>query len=308
MKSPKKSKALEFKLKEKKEKEYLEKKYFNNLTEVLISFHLFPFFSETEAFDFGTIDIKFYNSFMRFCQRRFENRIPLYNIDLKNQEFITQNDIYQQKDDKGHYLKFGIFSIEHYCLFAENKWTWQEDKRYWEKITAKNTILNKDIFSLIYVCWVDVNQTITHIFYGKYKLYLNHCVCNLNTLLLKLTVYLDNEPIFETKYPSKEQKDKCRERHAKSMEEDNNNKNKGRMGLFRGLRLPLKDQYKVELKEKKVDKDFITIIDIPYNKIKDNDEGHCVTVRFDHVEGSWKKGWLIDAFILEKILGNTNDK
>ena len=92
------------------------------------------------------------------------------------------------------------------------------------------------------------------------------------------------------------------------MEEDNNNKNKGRMGLFRGLRLPLKDQYKVELKEKKVDKDFITIIDIPYNKIKDNDEGHCVTVRFDHVEGSWKKGWLIDAFILEKILGNTNDK
>ena len=170
MKSPKKSKALEFKLKEKKEKEYLENKYFNNLTEVLISFHLFPFFSETEAFDFGTIDIKFYNSFMRFCQRRFENRIPLYNIDLKNQEFITQNDIYQQKDDKGHYLKFGIFSIEHYCLFAENKWTWQEDKRYWEKITAKNTILNKDIFSLIYVCWVDVNQTITHIFYGKYIL------------------------------------------------------------------------------------------------------------------------------------------
>ena len=138
----------------------------------------------------------------------------------------------------------------------------------------------------------------------KCKLYLNHCVCNLNKLLLKLIVCLDNEPIFETKYPSKEQKDKCRERHAKNIEQDNNNsKNSGgRMGLFRGLRLPIKDQYKVELKEKKVDKNFITIIDIPFDKIKDNDKGHCVTVRFDHVEGSWKQGWMIDAFILEKIL------
>ena len=122
--------------------------------------------------------------------------------------------------------------------------------------------------------------------------------------MLKLTVYLDNEPIFETKYPSKEQKDKCRERHAKSMEEDNNNKNKGRMGLFRGLRLPLKDQYKVELKEKKVDKDLITIIDIPYNVIIDNKKGHIITIRFDHLEGSWKQGWMIDAFILEKIIEN----
>ena len=33
-----------------------------------------------------------------------------------------------------------------------------------------------------------------------------------------------------------------------------------------------------------------------------------ITVRSDHIEGSWKHGWMIDAFILEKIIGNTDDK
>ena len=78
------------------------------------------------------------------------------------------------------------------------------------------------------------------------------------------------------------------------------------MGLFRGIRLPIKYQYKVQLKEKRVDKDFITEIIVPYDEKIDNDKGHNLTVRFDHVEGSWKQGWMIDAFILEKIIENTN--
>ena len=302
----KKLKILDFKLK-KKSLDENNKEYnnFDKLTDVLISFHLFPFFSEKEVISFGNINIKFYNSFMRFCQRRFDDIISKYDIDLKNKEYITQNEFYQQKDDKGHFIKFGIFSIEHYCLFAENKWTWQDDKRYWEKISVKNTILNKDIFNLISVCWVDVNQTMTNIFYGKYKLYLNHCVCNLNTSLLKLMIYLDDIPIFEMKYPSKEQKENCRKKHSIKKEEEKERGNLGlrggRMRLLRGLRLP---RSKVELKEKKVDKDLITIIDIPYNVIIDNKKGHIITIRFDHLEGSWKQGWMIDAFILEKIIEN----
>ena len=59
--------------------------------------------------------------------------------------------------------------------------------------------------------------------------------------------------------------------------------------------------YKVELKEKRVDKDLITVIDVPFDEKLDKNDGHKITVKFEHAEGSWKSGWMIDGFILEKI-------
>ena len=58
------------------------------------------------------------------------------------------------------------------------------------------------------------------------------------------------------------------------------------------------------LLENRVDKDFITQINIPFDKkLEENGQsGHCLKVKFEHVEGSWKQGWLIDGFILEKIV------
>ena len=71
--------------------------------------------------------------------------------------------------------------------------------------------------NLLQVCWVDVNQTITHVFYGKYKLYLNHCICNIDKSMLKLKVLLDGVSIFVRNYPSQEEKDKCRKDISKIM-------------------------------------------------------------------------------------------
>ena len=304
--SSKNSKILEFKLKPVKVKENFEYKYFNKLTDVLIAFNLLPFLKENEVKTSGCLDIKFYNAFIRFCEDRYNSLNLLYNINLNNNKGINQNELYEQKDDKGHYIKLGVFSVEHYSLFANNNWPWKEDKRYWNKIEAKNTILNREIYNLIMVCWVDVNQTITHVFYGKYKLYLNHCICNLDKSSLKLKIFLDKQSIFETDYPTQEQKNRCRDRHVGKDEEENNN-NRGlppRRGnpLFRGLRIPLRTRYKVELKEKRVDKDLITEIDIPYDEKIDKDKGHIITVRFGHNNSNWKQGWMIDAFILEKEL------
>jgi len=311
--SSKKSRIFEFKLKPVKVKENFEYKYFNKLTDVLIAFNLLPFLNENEVKTSGCLDIKFYNSFIRFCEDRYGSLNLLYNINLNNNQSINQDELYEQKDDKGHYIKLGIFSVEHYSLFADNNWNWKEDKRYWNKIVAKNTILNREIYNLIMVCWVDVNQTITHVFYGKYKLYLNHCVCNIAKLSLKLKVFLDNQLIFETQYPTQEQKNLCRDRHAlKDGEENNDNRGQvlPRRGtpFFRGLRIPYRARHKVELRENRVDKDFITEIEVPYDEKIDKDKGHAITVRFDHNNGDWKQGWMIDAFILEKVLGNMNYK
>ena len=165
---PKKSKIFEFKLKPKKSEENSKNKYFDKITDVLISFNLLPFFDKNEVKNCGCLNIKFYNGFMRYCKRRFDSLIPEYNININNNECINQNELYEQKDDKGHYIKFGLFKIYHYSLFGENLWAWRDDKRYWEKKQVENSILNKEVYNLLQVCWVDVNQTITHVFYGKY--------------------------------------------------------------------------------------------------------------------------------------------
>ena len=41
-------------------------------------------------------------------------------------------------------------------------------------------------------------------------------------------------------------------------------------------------------------------LNVNYDEKLDNSSGHVLTVKFDHVEGSWKNGWLIDGVILEK--------
>ena len=308
------SKSFNFVLKQMKNNKTGQYKYFDKLTDVLLSFQLFPFLKEEEIKSYGCLNIKFYNGFMRYCKRRFDSLIPEYNININNNECINQNELYEQKDDKGHYIKFGLFKVYHYSLFGENLWTWRDDKRYWEKKKVENSILNKEVYNLLQVCWVDVNQTITHVFYGKYKLYLNHCICNINKSMLKLKVLLDGVTIFERDYPSQEEKDKCRERHIKNNEEDKKDDNnkpgyvmRERFGRFRGLRIPMRFQHQ-EVKSKRVDKDFITDIDIPYDENIEKNKGHTITVRFDQIEDSWKHGWMIDAFILEKIIGNTDDK
>ena len=58
-----------FSLKPMKNNENKEKRYFCKLTDVLMSFNLFPFFRIHEAKELGKIDTKFYNSFVRYYER-----------------------------------------------------------------------------------------------------------------------------------------------------------------------------------------------------------------------------------------------
>ena len=48
---------------------------------------------------------------------------------------------------------------------------------------------------------------------------------------------------------------------------------RGRLGRFRGLRNPMRFQHQ-EVKIKRVDKDFITDINIPYDENIENNKGH----------------------------------
>ena len=277
----------------KEEKVEKEERYFKKLSNNIISFKLFPFLEKSETKEFGKINRRFHNCFAHFYETLMSNLFAKYNLKLEKK--FKPDNFNEQKDDNGHFVKINFKEEEHYLLFAYNEWTHRNDSKYWEIITPKNSLLNKDIYHLKTVSWIDVNSKMSHIFNGKYKLYISHCVCNLAENKLKMTVFLDGIPLQEFVYPSRTQVNKCRSVHGNgdvSQEEEGR-----RRHLFRPGRNAVKTNYN---KDNKLNKDFIMEISINYNENLDKSIGHEISVKFEQSDGSWKENWLIDGVILEK--------
>ena len=306
-----------------------KKEKINKLTDVLISYNIIPFLKIREAKEVGKTNKRLYNAFVRYYLRKRDSLINKYNIKLENEDDYVPNEIYEQKDDKGHFIRLSYYNLEHYLLFSYFKWTWQDNDQYWDRIKPKNSILGKDICHLKTVCWVDVNASMTHVYSGKYKLYLNHCVCNLKENMLKMTILIDGVPLKEFIYPSREQVNVCREVHSDKKEEDKKEEDKKdedikeedkieekntnpnldvirpvRRGLIRRPFLRIRGNPQVNVtynKQNSLNKVYIMDVDIIYDDKIDSTTGHELTVKFDHTEGSWKNNWLIDAVILESL-------
>ena len=291
MKAPQKANNIIFPYPSKEERIIeKEEKYFKKLKNNIITYCLFPFFDKKEAKELGKLNVRFYNSFASFYELLIDNLITKYNINISNE--YKPNNIYEQKDDKGHFIKLNYSKLEHYLLFSYNEWTHRNNPKYWEKVTPKNSLLNKDIYHLKTVSWIDVNSKMTHIFYGKYKLYINHCVCNLAENKLKMIVFLDGIPLKDFIYPSRTQVNKCRSVHG-----GGGNPNQGRRPLLRPGRNNVKTNFNQDYN---LNKDFVMDITINYNENIDKSNGHEISVRIESTDGSWKENWLIDGVILEK--------
>ena len=288
-----------------------EKKIFDKLTDVLISYNLFPFFKFKEVRDFGKINIKFYNAFIRYYERACDALIIKYNIKIENN--YNPKEIYEQKDDIGHFIKLNFLNLEHYLLFSYHKWAWKNTYKYWEKITPKNSILNKDIYHLKSATYIDIKGKMSHIFNGEYKLYLNHCVCNLDINTIKMVILLDGELLQEFIYPSKDQINKCRAIHSdkeeyiikgtsKETKDENEMKKVGlkRNSLFKFSLIGKNIEKKDYNKKYKLNREYIMDINILYDEKIDKSSGHELTVKFSNLNGAYKEGWLIDAIILKK--------
>ena len=135
-------KKFSLSLKPIKRDENKKKIYFDKMIDYLMIFNLFPYFNMKEAKELGKINIRFYKCFVQFYERAYPELIKKYNIILENLKDYEPLQIYEQKNDKGHFIKLGFFNIEHFSIFSYNDWTWKNDTRYWNKITPKNSILN----------------------------------------------------------------------------------------------------------------------------------------------------------------------
>ena len=63
----------------------------------------------------------------------------------------------------------------------------------------------------------------------------------------------------------------------------------------------------IERNEKTV-KAYITDIDLELPMLSDKEQLASVKASFDHADGHWKNGWLIEGFVLEPIMKELNQK
>ena len=265
-------------------------KNFQKLTDVLISYNIFSFFTIKEAREIGKSDSKLYNAFVRYFKRSWDSFKNKYNIKYEGE--CKPNEIYEQKDDQGHFIKLSYLNLEHYLLFSYYNWPWSDTPKYWEKITPKNSLFNKDIYHLISVCWIDINAHMTHI----------------------LTVLLDGVPLQQIRYPSKELVTSCREVHKSKIEEEKKDDDDKKEDIKEGAnsdttrpvfglrRRKVQESPKIIYNiDNSLKKDFIMDINVNYDEARDNGSGHELTIKFDHALGIWKDGWLIDGVILESV-------
>ena len=279
----------------------LNESKFDKLSEVLMSFHLMTFFNEKELKEVGKVNVRFYNSFVRFFDRTINNLIEKYNLKV-DKEYDKEN-YYEQQNDKGHLIKFSLNNIEHLILFSDFEWTWSKDLNYWEKIPIKNSLFSKNIYHLIKVCYIDINLKMTYLFKGQYKLYIRHCVCLLSENSIKISVFLDNNLINELTYPSINQINKCNKTHC-GQNQENFKEKRHNFGIMRPFnrRLKVKRLNRKKCGETEVLEEYIMDLDINNDDGIDGNIGHVLKICFDHNNGDWKRDWFIDAIIIRKIL------
>ena len=277
---------------------------FDKLTEVLMSFHLIPFFDKKELKEVGMVNVRLYNSFIRFFDRTINTLIEKYNVKA-DKEYDKEN-YYEQQNDKGHYIKLSLDNIEHSVLFSAFDWTWSKDLKYWEKIPIKNSLFSKNIYHLIRVCYIDINVKVTHLFRGKYKLYIRHCVCLLSENSIKVSIFLDDNLINEFTYPSISKINNCNKIH-RGQEQEKQEKYERRfhndiIRPFHRRRIKLRCDNPRRCGETEVLEEYIMDFDIPSDEGIENNIGHVLKICFDHNNGNWKTEWFIDAIVIRKIV------
>ena len=181
---------------------------------------LMPFLSVEDYKELIKVDKYFYNNIIHFfnsylkyindLKNMYNLRIYSNELDLGLESAIKNNRFYKCLIDKSHYIKFLQSGIEHIYIFEEDDWVWKNDTRYWITQKKDNSLIGEKIVKLISVCWIDINIQISKIPKGKYKLYIRHGVFKFTEEKLKLIIKLNEQIIYDEKYPKKYMIDDCK--------------------------------------------------------------------------------------------------
>jgi len=270
----------------------MNKNIFNNI--------LLPFFSFDQYKELIKVNKYFYNNiilinitwikYLNEIKKKFNLLIPLNKIDFCKEIALKNKRYYKCNFDKSHYIRFTNTGIEHIGTFDKENWAWKNNKEYWkEKENNNDSLFGEKIISLITVCYVDTNLTLTKIPYGKYKLYIRHNVYN-NDGDLILTIKLNNIEIYKKYYPENYMLEDCKN--------DINNTEKNNLEK-KGNKTESDDESDINIPEikGKIANSFLIDVIIDDNQKDDN----TIFIKFDHIIGHWKRNWDLDAIILTPV-------
>ncbi len=270
----------------------MNKNIFNNI--------LLPFFSFDQYKELIKVNKYFYNNiilinitwikYLNEIKKKFNLLIPLNKIDFCKEIALKNKRYYKCNFDKSHYIRFTNTGIEHIGTFDKENWAWKNNKEYWkEKENNNDSLFGEKIISLITVCYVDTNLTLTKIPYGKYKLYIRHNVYN-NDGDLILTIKLNNIEIYKKNYPENYMLEDCKN--------DINNTEKNNLEK-KGNKTESDDESDINIPEikGKIANSFLIDVIIDDNQKDDN----TIFIKFDHIIGHWKRNWDLDAIILTPV-------
>jgi len=297
-------KSLTFKNNEQKDCIFSQKMNKNIFYNILI-----PFFSIDDYKELIKVNKYFYNQiilknitwiqYLNEIKKKFNLLIPSNKIDFCKEIAIKNKRYYKCNIDKSHYIKFTNTGIEHIGTFDKENWAWKNDRKYWrEKENENDSLFGEKIVSLITVCYVDTNLTLTKIPPGKYKLYIRHNVYNNNGDLI-LIIKLNNIEIYKKNYPENYMKEDCKikDETNKNTDEKNNleieeNKTEDN-DISDNHYFFYNNKYNIKNKGQ-IANSFLIDVLIDENQKDEN----TIFIKFSHINGEWKNNWDLDAVIL----------
>ena len=271
----------------------MNKNIFNNI--------LLPFFSFDQYKELIKVNKYFYNNiilinitwikYLNEIKNKFNLLIPLNKIDFCKEIALKNKRYYKCNFDKSHYIRFVNTGIEHIGTFDKENWAWKNNKQYWkEKENNNDSLFGEKIISLITVCYVDTNLTLTKIPYGKYKLYIRHNVYNNDDGDLILTIKLNDIEIYKKNYPENYMLEDCKN-------DINNNEKNNLEKKENKTECDDESDFNIPEIKGKIANSFLIDVIIDDNQKDDN----TIFIKFNHIIGHWKRNWDLDAIILTPV-------
>lgn len=200
------------------------------------------------------------------------------------EELVKSRPIYQMKNTskRGMFVQLTHNKIKYYTLSYYFDWVWKTNENYWTTVFIPTAPILSLTPYLQYVYYIDTNFWIDHIKSGKYKFYLMHYLEDtFATDRLTLSILVGDKVVYKDEhFPNKEFLEKNEEMYRQRKEK---------------YKDPNDDENFI-----RVNKQYVTDIDIPESMIPDPKKGITVKIQFMKNDDYSKEGWYIHGGLLTR--------
>ena len=146
---------------------------------------------------------KNWEQILMYIEKKYNLNIPEINEYNNLDDILFKKNYFAIKDHMENVLQFkSDFKPIFYGLFNKVTWAWVNDNSYYTQNLCQNSTLGETRI-LKEVFWIDCKLNLHNIPMGNYSLKIRHTFNSLTEETLKLEVFVENNEIYSTLYPTK---------------------------------------------------------------------------------------------------------